>query len=136
MCDDWDENKKNEEIDYANYYNINDEKKILERKLVEDSDISLSKDLFGTAEILGKADLFGTANLFGKEDKNYTNITLQTKQHREKSTKISKKTEIVKQEIKKKSNNNYDDVFGRSENTDLYDENYGSIADKYIPQRK
>ena len=48
MCDDWeeDENKKNEEIDYANYYNINDEKKILERKLVEDSDISLSKDLF------------------------------------------------------------------------------------------
>jgi hypothetical protein len=122
MCDDWDENKNNEEIGYANYYNINDEKKILERKLVEESDISLSKELFGT-ELIGTVDILGTDKL---KDKNYTNITLQTKQHHEKSAKNTKKSEIVK-----KSNKNYDNVFGRSENKDMYDENYGSIADKY-----
>jgi len=44
----------------------------------------------------------------------------------EKSEKTTKKPEI-----KKKSNKNYDDVFGKSENTDVYDEIYGSIADKY-----
>jgi hypothetical protein len=48
MCDDWGEDT--EEIDCVKYYNVKDEKKILERKLVEDSDISLSKDLFGTNE--------------------------------------------------------------------------------------
>lgn len=185
MYDDWEENwentditlitdrinyvKKNyddeEEIDYSNITLSKDEKKLLERKLVEDSDISLSKDLFGTNKV---------------EDKNSkepTNITLKTKQDHEnfaktcieklkKSTPLHTKifyqsltNNIVnkfsceelksiifqlenivleksekttkKPEIKKKSNKNYDDVFGKSENTDVYDEIYGSIADKY-----
>ena len=114
MCDDWD---NTDDISVVIDHRINtseEEKKILERKLVEESDVSLSKELFGTTE-------------FGKnksdDKKESTNITLKTKQHHEKSAK--------KPEIKKKSNKNYDDVFGRSENTDVFDENYGSIADKY-----
>ena len=52
MCDHWEQDT--EEIDGAKYYNIKDEKKILERKLVEDSDISLSRDLFGTNNLEDK----------------------------------------------------------------------------------
>lgn len=188
MCDDWEEDWENiditlisnrinnvknnyeddEEIDYANNSNINisnDEKKILERKLVEDSDISLSKDLFGTNK------------LEDKNSKESLNITLKTKQDHEKfaktcSEKLQKSTPLhtkifyqsltnnivhklscdelksiifqlenivveksekftKKPEIKKKSNKNYDDVFGKSENTDVYYEKFGSIADNY-----
>jgi hypothetical protein len=188
MCDDWDDDWENadinlitnrinnvknnyedeEEIDYANYSNINlskDEKKILERKLVEDSDILLSKDLFGTNK------------LENKNSKENTNFLLKTKQDHENFAKtcieklkkstplhtkifyqsltnnivnkfsceevksiifqlenivVEKSENITKKpEIKKKSNKNYDDIFGRSENTDVYDEMYGSIADKF-----
>ena len=113
MCDDWD---NTDDISVNRINTPEEEKKILERKLVEESDISLSKDLFGT-ELLFKKNK--------SEDKkeSTTNIILKTKEHHEKSAK--------KPEIKKKSNKNYDDVFGRSENTDVFDENYGSIADKY-----
>ena len=191
MCDDWEEDwentditlisnrinnvknnyEKDEEIDYANNSNnsninmSNDEKKLLERKLVEDSDISLSKDLFGTNK------------LEDKNSKESINITLKTKQDHEKfaktcSEKLQKSTPLhtkifyqsltnnivnklscdelksiifqlenivveksekftKKPEIKKKSNKNYDDVFGKSENTDVYYEKFGSIADNY-----
>ena len=90
MCDDWDENKNNEEIGYANYYNINDEKKILERKLVEESDISLSKELFGT-ELIGTVDILGTDKL---KDKNYTNITLQKNNTMKKVQKVQKNQKL------------------------------------------
>ena len=96
MCDDWDENKNNEEIGYANYYNINDEKKILERKLVEESDISLSKELFGT-ELIGTADILGTVDILGTDklkDKNYTNITLQKNNTMKKVQKVQKNQKL------------------------------------------
>jgi len=152
-----------EEIDYVNM--SKNEKKILERKLVEDSDISLSKDLFGINK------------LEDKNSKEFTNITLKTKQDHEKFAKIcseklkkstpfhtkifyqsltnnivnifsydelksiidqleniivEKSEKITKKpEVKKKSNKNYDDIFGKSENIDVYDERFGSIADNY-----
>lgn len=115
MCDHWEQDT--EEIDGAKYYNIKDEKKILERKLVEDSDISLSRDLFGTNNLEDKnSNAFSIKNIVVKKIVNKTEI------------KKKSNTNIISNTI---SNTNHDDVFGRSENTDVYDENYGSIADKY-----
>jgi hypothetical protein len=48
----------------------------------------------------------------------------------EKNEKIKKKPEAKKQT--KKESKNYDDVFGKSDDIDIYDELYGDLQDKYI----
>jgi hypothetical protein len=152
-----------EEIDYTISYQ-NDEKKRLERKLVEDSDIELSKDLFGISKPQNKNIAESDVQLKTKQD--HENFAKSCGEKLKKSTSLHTKVfyqsltnNIVnklsydelksiifqleniaveknekntkKPEVKKKIKKNYDDVFGKSENIDTYDELYGSIADKY-----
>ena len=152
-----------EEIDYT-ISSQNDEKKRLERKLVEDSDIELSKDLFGISKPQNKNIAESDVPLKTKQD--HENFAKSCGEKLKKSTSLHTKVfyqsltnhivnklscdelksiifqieNIVveksekntkKPELKKKPNKNYDDVFGKSENIDPYDELYGSIADKY-----
>jgi hypothetical protein len=180
--------------DCENTMNLSDEKKNLERNLIEDSDLLLSKDLFGTnskkthiksiESSLFYQSLEELKNInIDNTDKNNINISLKTKKDHEffakmcidklkKSTPLHIKifyhylTEFItttftreelesiiiqfenttsdksnlgknikpvkNHDIKINVNKNHDDIFGKSENMDMYENIHGSIADKYL----
>lgn len=155
----------NDEDDWESDSNkifLNDEKKKLERKLIEESDIELSKDLFGTKKIQNQDIIESNIPLKTKQDhenfakkcsnklKNSTSLHIKVF-YKSLTNEISNRFSIedlnlivsqlqniilekkpnLKPKVKKEFKKNYDDVFGKAENIDIYDELYGDIQDKY-----
>jgi hypothetical protein len=131
VVDDWEDDWETSEV--PDLRNIEEEnKKLLERKLVEDADKELTNDLFNDSEkLLDKINL--TSNKI--KTTNDKNKLMNDKSKSLKKMNETKKFETERQKeikkLKKSEKIRETELFGESTTVDEYEEKYGYIEDEY-----